>query len=446
MSLSSRGSTLPLGCVYLGLLALATQFLLQPPRSMAQDDRSEKTKTENAKNESLGKQVAKLAEDLDSDRKAIRDSSEAKLIELGPEVIEFLPAVTSKSSDEFRMRLDRVRVKLEEIQFKLLSKPSTVTLKGSMSGREALMKISSQTKNMIAMSELPTLEKVVTTEFEETPFWEAFDEILDQLDLTVPMEEVDSLRLMQRANHAPLRIAMAGYSGAFRVEPLEINKTLRLHDPSQNSGHIQFLVSWEPRLNPVFVRFPREAIKLVCDNGKVLQLRERQESEFVPDSGPQLTVTLDIDLPSNDAKKITRWSGDFQVAIPGAMAKIEFADLMKANRESAKVGHLSVVCEKARKNRDIYEVLICVSLESEQNSAESFRGWSNINEAYLLDKDNKRVDHVGWSTTRMTENEVGLSYLFDVDKGLDGYRFVFKAPASLYNLTLPFVVEDIPLP
>jgi hypothetical protein len=46
----------------------------------------------------------------------------------------------------------------------------------------------------------------------------------------------------------------------------------------------------------------------------------------------------------------------------------------------------------------------------------------------------------------MTENEIGLSYLFDMEKGLDGCKFVFRAPATLAEQTVKFVIEDVPLP
>ncbi|MEQ1828875.1 MAG: hypothetical protein ABL921_23125, partial [Pirellula sp.] len=391
--------------------------------------------------------VAKLAEELDSDRKAVRDAAESKLLEHGPAILDLLPAVTATSSDEWRMRIDRIRTSLEQLEMKQLSQASLVTLQGNMTGKEAIMQIASKTGNAISVEEVPNLDRRVVTDFEETPFWEAFDELLDQLELTVAVGDGERMQLRPRAKEAPLRIAAAGYSGVFRVEPLEVQKILPLHDPLRRATQIQLQLSWEPRLTPVYVRFPLESMKIHCDNGQVLQPKtESQETEFVPSGGSQLDVALGFELPTQDAKKILRWTGDVFVAVPGKLAKLEFNDLMNANKQKASVGNLVVVLEKARKNRDIYEVLVGVSLKSEQNSAESFRGWSNINEAYLLDPSNKRVEHVGWSTTRMTNNEIGLSYLFDVEKGLDGYKFVFRAPATLVEQTIKFALEDIPLP
>ena len=46
----------------------------------------------------------------------------------------------------------------------------------------------------------------------------------------------------------------------------------------------------------------------------------------------------------------------------------------------------------------------------------------------------------------MTDSEIGLSYLFDIDQGLDGCKFIFRAPATLVEQTIEFALEDVPLP
>jgi len=53
---------------------------------------------------------------------------------------------------------------------------------------------------------------------------------------------------------------------------------------------------------------------------------------------------------------------------------------------------------------------------------------------------------VGWSTTRMNDKEIGLSYLFDIEKGLEGCKFMYRAPGSVVDQTAEFALEDVPLP
>ncbi len=395
----------------------------------------------------LEKKVAKLSSDLDSPKQAIRDQSEAELVALGPVVIEFLPPIGADASAEWKMRIDRLRDTLEKLEMQEFTMPSTVTLSGSMTGRQALTKIAEETGNTITLGDSPNLDRDVVTDFDSTPFWEAFDEVVDQLELTVSGGDGENIQLVPRAANAPLRIAAAGYSGVFRMEPLTIQKTYQLQDPAQSTLQIQVLLSWEPRLAPVFVKFPMEAMELVCDDGQVLQSKmSADETEFVPAGGSQLQVALNFVLPERKAKKILRWNGKVFVSIPGKPATLEFDELMKEGKKTATVGNLKVVLEKARKNRDIYEVLVGISLNSTEQTAEAFRGWTNTHEAFLMDKDNKRLEHVGWSTTRMNDKEIGLSYLFDVEKGLEGCKFMYRAPGSVVDQTAEFALEDVPLP
>ncbi len=395
----------------------------------------------------LEQKVAKLSSDLDSPKQAIRDQSEAELVALGPVVIEFLPPIGADASAEWKMRIDRLRDTLEKLEMQEFTMPSTVTLSGSMTGRQALTKIAEETGNTINLGDSPNLDRDVVTDFDSTPFWEAFDEVVDQLELTVSGGDGENIQIVPRAANAPLRIAAAGYSGVFRMEPLTIQKTYQLQDPAQSTLQIQVLLSWEPRLAPVFVKFPMEAMELICDDGQVLQSKmNADETEFVPAGGSQLQVALNFVLPERKAKKILRWNGKVFVSIPGKPATLEFDELMKEGKKTATVGNLKVVLEKARKNRDIYEVLVGISLNSTEQTAEAFRGWTNTHEAFLMDKDNKRLEHVGWSTTRMNDKEIGLSYLFDVEKGLEGCKFMYRAPGSVVDQTAEFALEDVPLP
>ena len=406
--------------------------------------RSQKPKLERVE---LEKKVTKLALDLDATKQSERDQAESELLSLGASVVEFFPPIGADASPEWKMRIERLREtfqKMEESEFTL---PSTVTLSGSMPGRQALNKIAEETGNKIQLGDSPNLDREVVTDFESTPFWEAFDEICDQLELTVPGGDGESIQLVPRAENAPLRIASAGYSGVFRIEPLTVTKTYSLQDPGRSIMQIQVLLSWEPRLAPVYTKFPMDSMKLVCDDGQVLQSKMgANDTEFLPNGGSQMQLALDFALPDRQAKKIVKWIGKAFVSIPGKPALLEFDELTKEGKKSASVGNLKVTLEKARKNRDIYEILVGLSPNSPDQTAEAFRGWTNTHEAYMLDQKSNRLEHVGWSTTRMTDKEVGLSYLFDIDKGLDGCKFMYQAPGSVVDQTIEFVLEDVPLP
>ena len=419
----------------------------QDPEQRTRTVEPKRTPKPKEEREVLEKKVAKLSLDLDAAKQSTRDSAEAKLKAMGTSIIEFLPPIGVDASAEWKMRIDRLRESLEKLEMQEFTLPSTVTLSGSMTGREALTKIAMGTGNKIQLGEAPNLDRDVVTDFVETPFWEAFDEVTDQLELTVSGGDGENIQLIPRAANAPRRVAAAGYSGVFRLEPLTVQKTYRLQDPAQSTMQIQILLSWEPRLTPVFVKFPMESMELICDDGQVLQSKMRvDETEFVPAGGSQLQVALEFLLPERKAKKITRWNGKVIVSIPGKPATLEFDELMKEGKKTATVGNLKVILEKARKNRDIYEVLVGLAASSAGKSSDAFRGWTNTHEAFMIDQNQNRLEHVGWSTTRMNDNDIGLSYLFDIEKGLEGCKFMYRAPGTVVEQAAEFALEDVPLP
>ena len=419
----------------------------QVPQQKARTVGPKRTPKPKEERDVLEKKVAKLSIDLDASKQTIRDQAEAELSALGTSIIEFLPPIGADASAEWKMRIDRLRESLEKLEMEEFTMPSTVTLSGSMTGREALTKIAEITGNTIQLGDAPNLDREVVTDFDETPFWEAFDEVADQLELTVSGGDGENIQLIKRAASAPLRIAAAGYSGVFRLEPLTVQKTYRLQDPAQSTMQIQILLSWEPRLAPVFVKFPVESMELICDDGQVLQSKMKvDDTEFSPAGGSQLLVALEFVLPERKAKKIIRWNGKVFVSIPGKPATLEFDELLKEGKKTATVGNLKVILEKARKNRDIYEVLVGLAANSPGKSAEAFRGWTNTHEAFMIDQNKNRLEHIGWSTTRMNDNEIGLSYLFDIEKGLEGCKFMYRAPGTVVEQAAEFALEDVPLP
>ncbi len=394
----------------------------------------------------LAKKIAKLAEMLDSDRRVERDTAEATILQIGSAALEYLPTTSPDASKEWIMRIDRIREVLEKKQSDELSQASTVTLAGHMKAIDAIKKISQRTGNTIQLDEAASsLQKEIDVDFEESTFWEAIDEILDDIGMTIATGDSASIALIARAPNAPLRSIQGAYAGAFRIEPVSIDKTMQLIQPESSHATIHLAVAWEPRINPALIRLPLDQMELICDNGEIMSARP-QDSEFVPIGGSQILFPLEFQLPSRNAIKVFRWNVKMQVTIPGRMASAEFTDLTKANNVAASIGSLSITLEKVRKNRDLQEVLVGIALKDANQTIESFRGWSSSNEAYLVAPDGKRIESVGWSTMGMAKQSAHLSYLFDIEGELDGYQFVYRAPGAVVAQEVEFILEDIPLP
>jgi len=421
------------GCTIAAILVSGCCF----PVAMGQ----EKTKQEQA---DFRQRVEHLAAALDADREAERDDAEAQLLQLGIRAVRFLPPIDEGASPEWRMRIERVRDKLLAQDNERRMTPSRVSTRGTMTGREALESLSTSTGNTIPLPALPELEETIELDLEEVSFWEAIDEILDKLGLTLAPNDSEPMTLVRRDPASPVRVAMAAYAGSFRLEPIAIDKSLQLFQPALSSTTIQICLAWEPRLAPAYVHFPLENLELLCDNGELLRPKPNQGSDFLP-SGSQLVASLEFDRPTRVAREIVRWQGTIQVTIPGEPVALEFSDLDTARNAKISSGDLSVTLERSRKNRDIREVLLGVAMRGLSNP-ESLQGWTSLIEASMLNPEGESIEHAGWSTTRVTDSDLGLSFLFDIEDELAGYRFVFRAPQSVLQQTVEYSLEHVPLP
>lgn len=428
----------------MGLLSGTDAPAGERKRRWRKSNTSEEALSQNYRKEVMREWVGDLALMLDANREAERDRAEKRLMELGSAAIPFLPALSEDDSDEFRLRLERVRSKLLDTDKETLSKPSRVTLTGTMTGMDALEAIAEQTGNHLPLQQVSGLDSQISVDLEDVLYWEAVDEILDELYLTILPNDGESLRLVPRQESFPQRFVMAGYSGSFRIEPIALTKTQRMYEPDQNSTSIELSLTWEPRLNPVFVRYELKGLELKCNNGEVLRPKPNQGTDFTP-TGSQLISLLEFDRPTRSAKEIVEWKGSFLCSIPGKPVAIRFTELDTARNKMLSMGDLEVTLERTRKNRDVHEIMVAIALRGEQTT-DSIQGWTALMEAYLVDGKGNRTEHAGWSTNRITDRDVGMSFLFEVEDDLSEYEFVFIAPQSISQQTVEYSLGGIVLP
>jgi hypothetical protein len=406
---------------------------------------------------SLREKIVQLAKQLDDDKEAQRDAAEKQIQEIGPEALEFLPPLDEQASAELRMRIERLREKFLEESTVDFHEPSMVNLVGEMSVVEALERIEKQTRNRIGLDayrKQPALGEVADLDIQGLTYWEALDEVMQQIDwqiiprdnakiafgpkVRVPDDNKGLLKSLPRESIPPI------YIGVLRLQPVALSKTTNFLDPLQSTADLDFVVQWEPRFNPVFVRFAMDKLVVRTDNDELLLVPTDQSSDYVP-SGSQLLVSMRVLKPTQAATKIASWKGQLQIAIPGRNATIDFDNPKDNSGKTLTSGDLTVVLESARKNRDLQEVQIGVSLTN-QPSTDVLQGWIARTDAYLVDKDGNRVDHAGWATTRLTKSDIGLSYLFDIEGALSDYRFVYRAPESVILQTVDYEFNNIPFP
>jgi hypothetical protein len=389
--------------------------------------------------------VTALLDELQNGSEQERIEAEKSLLRLGPAVLSHLPRLRSSVEGDFRVALERIRDALQSKAIGEYAVASQITLQGKLPAIDVLLEIMDQSDNQLTMDTIPARD--IDVNFQKATFWEALDFVLDELQLEVTTSAQDASLKLVPSDAAGTRVSRGSYAGVFRLEPNRIDATRSLRSDSLNHMNIELSIAWEPRLRPVFIKFPMKQLLIECDNGEILEAAHPDASpEYTPTESHTLDASLMVELASREAKRIRRLSGSMLAAIPGATVQLEFDELDKPGSKSQKVGNLSVTLEEMKKREGIYEFKVLISLREAGQTMDSFRGWLMSHEAYILDANDKRIENVGWQTYQMNAEAVGLTYFFDLGDSLEGCRLVYAAPGAVTEQRVDFLLKDIPLP
>lgn len=401
----------------------------------------------------LRAQVQTLIDALESSQKAKRDAAEAQLVGLGHDALPLLPKLDADAPAEVRLRLNRVRNLLERAAADASVQASRLSLQvDALPLAEVLALIQQQTGNALVdqraeFGQVPRGERV-TLSLDKIPFWQGVDRLLDQLKLTTyPHTGEPALALVSRSEQWGSRQQGTAYSGAFRIEPVNVVSRRELREPDARQLQVELDLSWEPRLHPIMILELNNTLRATLDTGQTLQPSDQHAIEFnVTPQAKALEVPLTFPLPPRAATKIVRLSGEFGVLLPGQVEAFEFRDLLAKKRVEQRHAGTTVVLENVGKNDGLWEVAIKVVFENAGGALESHRTWIFNNEVWLENAKGEKFPYGSLETTRQAANEVGVAYLFSVQDDLKAYKLVYRTPTSIFRVAVPFDLKDIPLP
>ncbi|HQU46779.1 MAG TPA: hypothetical protein PK867_28505 [Pirellulales bacterium] len=440
----------------LWLCAVACLAAAEPAKPTAgKTGTDDKSTTEATGTDEFAETVRQLVRQLDAPQKARREEAEKDLVALGTKILDYLPENTDRMSAEAGQRLDRVREKLEKSEAESSIEPSAVTLSGEKPLSEILKALEEQTHNKLVDLRSEFGQEVgdpkLKVDFQQTPFWKALDDVLDQAELTIYpyTSENGGLGLMSRGESRLPRHGQAVYTGAFRIEGTEFVARRDLRDPMSHILSLTLEAAWEPRLQPIVIVQPASDLVAVDDNGQAIPVAASAGDMQFPIDADMKSVELPVQfqLPERNVRRIASLKGKLTAMLPGRVEAFRFANLDKNKRADRRKAGVTVSLESVRKNEAVWEVRVLLSFEKATGALESHlsTGWVTSNFAALEGPDNKTVPFAGLETTRETETEVGTAYYFDVPN-IKGYTFVYKTPTAIVSLPVAYELKDLDLP
>ncbi|HBO42689.1 MAG TPA: hypothetical protein DD670_01875 [Planctomycetaceae bacterium] len=402
----------------------------------------------------LASRVQSLIRRLDAPRLEAREAAEKDLTGMGPAILELLPADTTDFSPEVQQRLSRVRQKLEQEAAAAVVATSRVTIPGQrMPLSKAVAEISRRTGNRIVDHRARVVERPADPEvhvaFDNTPFWEALDDVMKQADLTVyPFGDERAIYLVDRSPDAPPFGWKGCSSGPFRFIPSELIARRNTTAADEGALRLNLLVVWEPRLAPIGLTQKLGDIKAFDENGDELPVDGRLGELEIPVNPNATSVRLGVPfvLPSRRVQKIARLTGTLDALVPGPVETFRFDKLLEANETRQRVAGATVTLQRVRGNNHTWEVEIHVRFDEANDALASHRGWIFNNEAFLERPEGVRVENDGFETRMQSRNEIGLVYRFRLEGSPEKCSFIYKTPAKIFSARFPYELENLDLP
>ncbi len=408
--------------------------------------------------EGFARQISRLVRQLDDDRAARRDAAEAALLELAGEstvevdrFLALLPEPTGAMPLAVRDRVTRIRHAVEDRAAKAATAGTTVTLAGNdLQLADAYAAILQQTGNrLVDRWQNDEDPQPLQLGVQDEPFWAAVDKLLDAAGKDVyNYAGQNALSIVDREPGAAPRFGRACYRGPFRFEALEIQAQRSLRNPERKSLRLQMGVGWEPRLQPIALSQPAVDVRAVDENGNVLAPAEPEAvlDVEVPNGVQGTELVLPFELPPRSVTHIASLRGKLLALVPGRQVEFRFDDLARADGKTQRLGGVQVTIDTVRKNNAIWEIHMRLRLDEDNQSLQSHRGWVFQNASVLENADGETIDNVGLETTRQTQSEVGIAYLFDLPDGIDGLTWVYRTPAAIVELPIEYELKNIELP
>ncbi len=332
--------------------------------------------------------------------------------------------------------------------------PKLATLRGvHLSLADALKTLAEQTADPVA-DLMGDPDPTVDLDLQQVPFWDALDALADKVHGRVDLHSRDGVALAPwPAGWYPPRVSR---SGLFRTTLNAITSKLDLETDARTcTASIE--VAWEPHLLPILLETRPRSLLVRDDAGRPLPIGA-VTSSLAPVDG-RISLPFDIALPNVDrtVKRLSRLEGEFYAVAPTKMLTFSFAPLDQLRgvdaadplRQSIQEGVQCRVSKVAVED-DHWSVEITLDYPEGNVKLDSYQSWVVNNEMYLEGKDGARFPSDSYLLEESTPRHAVLTYHFTdkekMKRGPGEWKIVYRTPALVVKVPVPFAFTDVPLP
>ena len=443
----------------LGLLAVRISAVV-PESAAGADEAASPLTARRAAVETLIKQ-------LDSKTLAERSRAERSLLDLGPEVLTYLPAPELTSSVAVRESVKLIRVQLERRAARESAQASHVRLAGELTVAALLKELTAQTRNRVelAADARALATQSLRVDFDDRPFWECLDDICARLKLQSVFnapQGVLQLRLRSPKDRVEL---MVQRTGPFRLAIHSAEVRPIVGSTSTRLLRISGTVGLEPRLRPLFLHFAAADLTARRIDGQ--QQTEGQQLEPwnpaakyelpVGDAGRDVPVQFDYvfpqvaESPKGDDRLSVDVRGRLAVQLAAGTERIVFDRTAQTPGVSRRRGGVTVrlrdvAFEPLPEDRLRAEIKVTVGYDAGGPAFESHRTWMFHNAVYFENATGQRFDFTDYDTSLQANGAVGVDYRWEKLAGpATQYHFVYEAPTLILDLPLEVKLDALPI-
>jgi hypothetical protein len=329
--------------------------------------------------------------------------------------------------------------------------PSSVTLAGdAISLKDALGKLKQQTGIEVIDKRLDKTNPSLKLNLKKATFWQALDTIAREARVVVSLYQGDGQSALVDGIYRPFAVS---YNGVFRTVIKRIAVTKNF-DTDTHYCVVSLEVTWEPRLEPLYLTRTVTSIEFTNGGGKKMVIDQKEKDEIAAFGRTFLDFEVRFPAPARAVKQIDLFKGDLSVITPTKMLLFTFNKLTRITEgtrplQKVKDG-VTVRLVKLNPDDDPWDVQITLDYPKSSTHFESYQSWLVNNDIYLEHRRTHLKRRPQGNQEKRTDRHADIVYYFGNSRPKLGkpsdWKLVYRTPGKIVTLNVPFEFKNLPLP